>query len=63
MGFGFVVSEDGSVKNVQILESVCEELDAMMLSLVSQSPMWEPATSKGHPVAQFITLPVIFQMR
>ena len=63
MKVGFVVSEDGSVKNVQILESVCEELDAMMLSLVSQSPMWEPATSNGHPVAQFITLPVIFQMR
>jgi len=63
MKVGFVVSEDGSVKNVQILESVCEELDAMMLSFVSQSPMWEPATSNGHPVAQFITLPVIFQMR
>lgn len=63
MKVGFVVSEDGSVKNVQVMESVCEELDAMMLSLVSQSPKWEPATSNGHPVAQFLTLPVIFEIR
>ena len=63
MKVGFVVSEDGSVKNVQIMESVCEELDAMMLALVSQSPKWEPAMSNGHPVAQFITIPVVFKMR
>ncbi len=63
MKVGFVVSEDGSVKNVQIMESVCEELDAMMLALVSQSPKWEPAMSNGHPVAQFITIPVVFEMR
>ena len=63
MKVGFVVSEDGSVKNVQIMDSVCEELDAMMLALVSQSPKWEPAMSNGHPVAQFITIPVVFKMR
>ena len=54
---------DGSVNDVQIMESVCEELDAMMLALVSKSPKWEPATSKGHPVAQFITVPVTFVIR
>jgi len=48
---------------VQIMESVCEELDAMMLALVSQSPKWEPAMSNGLPVAQFITIPVVFMMR
>ena len=63
MKIGFVVGEDGRVKDVQIMDSVCEELDAMMLALVSQSPKWEPATSNGHPVAQFISLPVVFKMR
>ena len=63
MKIGFVVADDGSVKNVQILESVCGELDAMMKSLVSQSPKWEPATSNGRPVAQYITIPVTFRMR
>ena len=63
MKIGFVVAEDGTVKNVEIMQSVCEELDAMMLSLVAQSPKWEPATSRGKPVAQFLTIPVEFQMR
>ena len=63
MKIGFVIGEDGSVEDIQIMESVCEKLDAMMLNLVSQSPKWEPATSNGHPVAQFLTLPVVFQMR
>ena len=63
MKVGFVVAEDGSVKDVRIMESVCEELDTLMLNLVAQSPKWEPATSGGHPVAQFLTVPVDFMIR
>lgn len=63
MIIGFMVSEDGSVTDVRILESVCEELDAMMIELVSHSPKWEPATLKGQPVAQFLTIPVTFMTR
>lgn len=63
MKVGFVVAEDGSVKDVRIMESVCEELDTLMLNLVAQSPKWEPATSGGHPVAQFLTVPVDFKIR
>ena len=63
MKVGFVVAEDGSVKDVRIMESVCEELDTLMLNLVAQSPKWEPATSGGHPVAQFLTVPVDFIIR
>lgn len=63
MKVGFVVDEEGTVKDVQILQSVCEELDDMMLKLVSSSPKWEPATSGGHPVAQFLTIPIFFSVR
>ena len=63
MKVGFVVDTDGSVKDVQILESVCDELNAMMLSLIAQSPKWEPATTGGQPVAQFLTIPIVFQLR
>ena len=63
MRVGFVVDEEGTVKDVQILQSVCEELDDMMLKLVSSSPKWEPATSGGHPVAQFLTIPIFFSVR
>jgi TonB family protein len=63
MKISFVVDSDGSVKDVKIAESVCEELDALMLSLVSSSPKWEPATSNGHAVSQSLSIPVVFQLR
>ena len=64
MKVGFVVDTDGNVKDVQILENVCEELDAMVLSIVSSSPRWDkPAMSNGKPVPQFLTVPIEFQVR
>ena len=63
MKVGFVVDENGEVKDVRILESVCPELDASMLFLVSLSPKWEPATASGHAVAQLLTIPIEFQLR
>ena len=43
------------------MESVCEEIDAAVLSVVSQSPKWEPATDGGRPVAQYLTIPIVFR--
>ena len=63
MKIGFVVGGDGRVRDVKVLESVCEELDAMMVSLISKSPEWGPATDNGHPVAQYLTIPVVFERR
>ena len=63
MKIRFMVGSDGTVSDVQIAESICAELDSMMLDLVSKSPKWEPAVDRGKPVAQFITIPVVFQMR
>ena len=63
MKIRFMVGSDGTVSDVQIAESICAELDSMMLELVSKSPKWEPAVDRGKPVAQFITIPVVFQMR
>ena len=63
MKVSFTVGADGMVKDVQVRESVCEELDALVVSLIQKSPKWEPATHKGNPVAQYLTLPIIFQMR
>ncbi len=59
----FEVTKEGSVKDVKVLESVCEELDAMVVSLIEQSPKWEPATLKGKPIPQGLKLPIVFEMR
>ena len=59
--FGCKKSESKDV--VKVLESVCEELDAMVVSLIEQSPKWEPATLKGKPIPQGLKLPIVFEMR
>ena len=63
MKVSFVVDDEGVVKDVKVLESVCEELDNLVVSLIEQSPEWEPATAKGKPVSQCLTIPITFQMR
>jgi TonB family protein len=60
---GFEVGSDGSVSDVKIMESVCEEIDAAVLSVISKSPKWEPATDGGKPVAQYLTIPIVFRTR
>ena len=63
MKVGFVVNANGEVENVKIQQCVCEELDAQVKALVQQSPKWTPATSNGHAVDQYLTIPITFQVR
>lgn len=63
MRVSFVVDTDGAVKDVEIEDGICEELDKLVVSLIGQSPKWEPATVNGKPVPQRLTIPITFQMR
>ena len=63
MKVSFVVDTDGTVKDVKVVNSVCESLDAIVVSLIEQSPKWEPATAGGRPVAQCLTIPISFRIR
>ena len=63
MKVSFVIAKDGSVKDVHVQDSVCEELDNLVVSVIQKSPKWEPATSGGKPVEQCLKLPIAFQMR
>ena len=63
MKVSFVVGTDGTVSDVKVTQSVCESLDAMVISLIEKSPKWEPATAGGNPVAQCLTIPISFKMR
>ncbi|MBR6540032.1 MAG: TonB family protein [Bacteroidales bacterium] len=63
MKVSYVVTEDGSIKDVKVRESVCEELDNMVVSIIRNSPKWEPAKNNGKPVAQCLHIPIKFEMR
>ena len=63
MKVSFVVGTDGAVSDVKVTKSICEALDAMVISTIEQSPKWTPATAGGHPVAQCLSIPLSFKMR
>ena len=63
MNVSFVVGADGLVRDVEVTDGVCEELDALVVSLVRQSPKWEPATAGGRPVEQSLTVPISVRQR
>ena len=63
MNISFVVAADGNVKDIVVVDGVCEELDALVVSLVKKSPKWEPATAGGRPVEQCLMIPISFHVR
>ena len=63
MSVSFVVAPDGSVTDVKIVDGICEKIDALVVSLISASPQWEPASNQGKPVAQTLSIPISFEMR
>lgn len=64
MRVSFEVLADGTVGDVQVLESVCPELDAIVTATIRKSPKWEPGTTRdGKPIATNLKIPIIFQVR
>ena len=59
----FVVGEDGKVGNVEIMNSLCEQLDKLVVDLIKKSPAWTPAMKDGKPVATVLFQPVSFMIR
>jgi len=59
---GLVITPDGSVKDVKVLESVNPNLDNEALRVVRKIPKWIPATKNGTPVSVYYRLPVIFRL-
>lgn len=58
----FVVDEKGKVKDVRIVESLDDEIDAQVVKVIGASPKWKPATVAGKPVSVKISVPVEFKL-
>ena len=58
----FVVEKDGNLKDVKVLRSVCEELDAEAIRVVKAMPKWNPGTQNGKPVNTTMMLPIYFKI-
>lgn len=58
----FVVREDGSVSDIEILRSISPSLDAEAIRVLKLMPKWKPGTQRGKEVAVKYTVPVTFRL-
>lgn len=58
--FRFVINEDGSVSNIELLKGIigCTECNDEGLKLIKAMPKWTPGKMNGKPVKCFFTLPI-----
>jgi TonB family protein len=58
----FVVNENGSLSDMEVLESPDELLGKEAIRMLTLSPEWTPAKKEGAPVKQQMVLPIEFKL-
>ncbi|SFG42193.1 energy transducer TonB [Prevotella sp. KH2C16] len=58
----FVVNQDGSISDIEIVRHASVRLDAEVIKAVRSMPAWEPGKKNGRPVRSKYTLPVNFKL-
>ena len=59
----FVINEDGSVSNVEIVRTASEMLNDEAIRVVSSMPKWSPGKVGGRAVKVRFTLPITFRLQ
>ena len=58
----FVINEDGSVSNVEVIRGVHPVLDKEAARVVTNMQKWKAAKQRGKPVKVYFNLPVTFKL-
>ncbi|MBP1617655.1 MAG: TonB family protein [Bacteroidetes bacterium] len=58
----FVVSENGEIRNAEIIKGLSPECDLEVIRVIKCMPNWIPATQRGRPIPIYYTLPISFQL-
>ena len=58
----FVVEKDGSVSNIQILQTPGKSFSEEARRVIASSPRWKPGEQRGEKVRVRYTLPVVFRI-
>ncbi len=58
----FVVSENGSISDIQIIRSVGCGCDEEAIRVISKMPRWEPGMVDGVPEKVYFKLPITFSL-
>lgn len=58
----FVIEHDGSISNVNVVNSVYPSLDKEAIRVVSEMPKWIPGKANGKTVRVKYTIPITFRL-
>jgi len=58
----FMVNEDGSITNIEVIRSVDPLLDAEAIRVIKTLPKFVPGTQHDKPVGVYFTLPITFSL-
>lgn len=58
----FVIEKDGSISNINILQSPDKLLTDEARRIMAKTPAWTPGTQKGQPVRVKYTIPIDFRV-
>lgn len=59
----FVIGKDGSIQSVSVERGIGFGCDEEAERVVSNMPVWEPASQNGKPVAVRMILPIVFRLQ
>lgn len=59
----FVVEKDGTLSNIQVLQSPDKTLSEAALEVFQKSPKWKPGKQRNKPVRVAYTLPISFSIK
>ena len=59
----FVIEKDGTLTNIEVMQSPDRSLSEEAIRVLNTSPKWEPGKQRNQPVRVRFTLPVAFQIR
>ena len=59
----FIVEKDGSVYNIQVIQSPDKSLSDAVVAVFQRSPKWVPGKEQNEPVRVTYTLPVSFKIQ
>lgn len=57
---GFIIEEDGSISNIEVMKSLNKECDDEAKRIISIMPKWKPGELQGNPVRTKMIWPITF---
>ena len=58
----FIVNEDGSISDIQVVQSLSSDCDSEAIRVVKKMPRWIPGTKNGIPIKSQFKFPFSFKL-